>query len=38
LAAARAQRHGHWDNRLTAQAVNDYIRGGFAPRPATRPN
>ncbi|MGD0137636.1 MAG: right-handed parallel beta-helix repeat-containing protein [Tepidisphaeraceae bacterium] len=33
LAAAREQRRGHWDNRLTAQAVNDYIRAGFARRP-----
>ncbi|MGD0460860.1 MAG: right-handed parallel beta-helix repeat-containing protein [Tepidisphaeraceae bacterium] len=30
LAAAREQRRGHWDQRLTAQAVNDYIRAGFA--------
>ena len=29
LAAARQQRRGHWDPRLTAQAVNDYIRAGF---------
>ncbi|MGD0769137.1 MAG: right-handed parallel beta-helix repeat-containing protein [Tepidisphaeraceae bacterium] len=33
LAAARDQRRGHWDNRLTADAVNDYIRAGFARRP-----
>jgi hypothetical protein len=29
LAAARQQRRGHWDSRLTAAAVNDYIRAGF---------
>jgi hypothetical protein len=32
LAAAREQRRGHWDQRLTAQAVNEYIRAGFAPK------
>ena len=38
LAAAREQRRGHWDGRLTAEAVNDYIRAGFAgnPKPETR--
>jgi hypothetical protein len=29
LAAARDQQRGHWDPRLTADAVNDYIRQGF---------
>jgi hypothetical protein len=29
LAAARQQRRGHWDDHLTAAAVNDYIRAGF---------
>jgi hypothetical protein len=33
LTAARQQRRGHWDARLTAAAVNDYIRAGFAPKP-----
>lgn len=44
LAAARQQRRGHWDKRLTAAAVNTYIRRGFmlkaggAPwRPTTEP-
>lgn len=32
LNAAREQRRGHWDSRLTAAAVNDYIRAGFALR------
>ncbi len=32
LAAAREQRRGHWDPRLTADAVNDYIRAGFAQK------
>jgi hypothetical protein len=36
LAAARDQRRGHWDNRLTAAAVNDYIRAGFARKPEIR--
>ncbi|HEY1921552.1 MAG TPA: right-handed parallel beta-helix repeat-containing protein [Tepidisphaeraceae bacterium] len=30
IAAARQQRRGHWDPRLTAASVNDYIREGFA--------
>jgi hypothetical protein len=30
LNAARQQCRGHWDPRLTAAAVNDYIRAGFA--------
>ncbi len=30
LAAARKQQRGHWDHQLTAEAVNDYIRAGFA--------
>ena len=29
LAATRQQRRGHWDPRLTAAAVNDYIREGL---------
>jgi hypothetical protein len=29
ITAARNQRRGHWDERLTAGAVNDYIREGF---------
>jgi hypothetical protein len=29
LTATRQQRRGHWDPRLTAEAVNDYIREGF---------
>ncbi|MDP9175588.1 MAG: right-handed parallel beta-helix repeat-containing protein [Planctomycetota bacterium] len=33
LAAARTQRRGHWDDRLTADAVNTYIRAGFAVKP-----
>jgi hypothetical protein len=33
LAAAREQRRGHWDRQLTAEAVNDYIRAGFARKP-----
>jgi hypothetical protein len=32
LAAARQQQRGHWDPRLTADAVNNYIRAGFAIR------
>jgi hypothetical protein len=32
LAAAREQRRGHWDPRLTAAAANDYIRAGFAAK------
>jgi hypothetical protein len=32
LGAARQQRRGHWDDRLTADAVNAYIRTGFARR------
>jgi hypothetical protein len=34
LAAARQQCRGHWDPRLTAAAVNDYIRAGFALKSA----
>jgi hypothetical protein len=30
LNAARQNERGHWDPRLTAPAVNDYIRAGFA--------
>jgi hypothetical protein len=30
LNAVRQQVRGHWDKRLTAAAVNDYIRAGFA--------
>jgi hypothetical protein len=30
MAACREQHHGHWDPRLTADAVNRYIREGFA--------
>ena len=30
LNAARGNCRGHWDPRLTAAAVNDYIRAGFA--------
>jgi hypothetical protein len=33
ITAARDQRRGHWDARLTAQAVNQYIRDGFAIQP-----
>ena len=29
LTAARNNRRGHWDPRLTADAVNDYVRQGF---------
>jgi hypothetical protein len=32
LAAARDQQRGRWDPRLTADAVNNYIRAGFAIR------
>jgi hypothetical protein len=37
LAAAADQYRGHWDPRLTANAVNDYIRAGFTETPATMP-
>jgi Right handed beta helix region len=30
LNAAREQCRGHWDSRLTARAVNEYIRAGFS--------
>jgi hypothetical protein len=33
LAAARDQRRGHWDARLTANAVSNYIRAGFTQIP-----
>ncbi|HEX4054386.1 MAG TPA: right-handed parallel beta-helix repeat-containing protein [Tepidisphaeraceae bacterium] len=36
LAAAREERRGHWDPRLTAQAVNNYIRAGFARKSEIR--
>jgi hypothetical protein len=37
LSAAALQRRGYWSASLTAEAVNDYIRGGYTGQTSTLP-